>query len=210
MRGFQRLLPIALGAPLALLPAPASAGHVGHRAVVVVKPAPSVFPRVVDPWKFWGALHRPPLVHRPRHVVGSPVFLGSFFPAVVSAPPAFAYAPPPNVYVPPPLPAIAVPTPPPTVVEYPTGRYELRGDGVTTPYVWVWIPNPPPPPPPSAAVPPVPPAAPPAPSPPAVEPRPSGPPSEVYHWTDEQGVTHWTNKPNKIPERYRSRAQRLT
>jgi hypothetical protein len=33
------------------------------------------------------------------------------------------------------------------VVQYPHGRYELRGDGVRTPYQWVWIPNPPPPPP---------------------------------------------------------------
>ncbi|PYM89799.1 MAG: hypothetical protein DME04_25165 [Candidatus Rokuibacteriota bacterium] len=34
-----------------------------------------------------------------------------------------------------------------TVVEYPHGRYELRGDGIKTPYQWVWIPKPPPPPP---------------------------------------------------------------
>ena len=27
-----------------------------------------------------------------------------------------------------------------TVVQYPTGRYELRGDGVSVPYYWVWIP----------------------------------------------------------------------
>jgi hypothetical protein len=27
------------------------------------------------------------------------------------------------------------------VVHYPHGRYELRGDGVSVPYVWVWIPN---------------------------------------------------------------------
>jgi hypothetical protein len=35
----------------------------------------------------------------------------------------------------------------PSVVYYPHGRYELRGDGINVPYVWVWIPNPPPPPP---------------------------------------------------------------
>ena len=34
----------------------------------------------------------------------------------------------------------------PTVINYPHGRYELRGDGVSTAYQWVWIPNPPPPP----------------------------------------------------------------
>ena len=27
-----------------------------------------------------------------------------------------------------------------TVVQYPQGRYELRGDGVSVPYYWVWIP----------------------------------------------------------------------
>ena len=38
-------------------------------------------------------------------------------------------------------------------VQYPHGRYELRGDGVNTAYQWVWIPNAPPPPPPPAAAP---------------------------------------------------------
>jgi len=38
-----------------------------------------------------------------------------------------------------------------TVVPYPNGRYELRGDGVTVPYFWAWVPTqvyvaPPPPP----------------------------------------------------------------
>jgi hypothetical protein len=41
--------------------------------------------------------------------------------------------------------------PSPSVVHYPHGRYELRGDGVNVLYQWVWIPNPPPPPPPPAA-----------------------------------------------------------
>ncbi len=42
-------------------------------------------------------------------------------------------------------------SPTPSVVQYPHGRYELRGDGVNVLYQWVWIPNPPPPPPPPAA-----------------------------------------------------------
>jgi hypothetical protein len=46
---------------------------------------------------------------------------------------------------------------PPTVVQYPHGRYELRGDGVQTAYQWVWIPNPPPPPP-APSAPPAPPS----------------------------------------------------
>lgn len=53
--------------------------------------------------------------------------------------------------------AYAPPTPQqPTVVQYPHGRYELRGDGVYTAYQWVWIPNPPPPPPLAPATPPAP------------------------------------------------------
>jgi hypothetical protein len=87
----------------------------------------------------------------------------------------------------------------PTVIQYPHGRYELRGDGVTTAYTWVWIPNPPPPPPP--------PAAPPA------EPQ-SGPApvpgrGQVYSWIDAQGVTTWTNRVEKTPERSRAQAKRL-
>ncbi|MFA6500160.1 MAG: RT0821/Lpp0805 family surface protein [Desulfurivibrionaceae bacterium] len=52
-----------------------------------------------------------------------------------------------------------------TVVEYPNGHYELRGDGISAPYYWAWVPvvtAPPPPPPgptPSYPIPP-PPAAP--------------------------------------------------
>ena len=52
-------------------------------------------------------------------------------------------------------PVVAQPAPPPvyqTVVPYPHGRYELRGDGIHVAYQWVWIPNapalPPGPPPP--------------------------------------------------------------
>jgi hypothetical protein len=40
----------------------------------------------------------------------------------------------------------------PRVLNYPSGRYELYGDGMNTPYYWVWIPAgatlPAPPPPP--------------------------------------------------------------
>jgi len=100
--------------------------------------------------------------------------------------------------------------PTPSVVEYPNGRHELRGDGVTMPYTWVWIPKPPPPPAPPETAPTVPPAAPgdaPA-DPPSTERRPSGPRAEIYRWTDEQGVTTWMDRLEKIPERYRAQAQR--
>src|SRR5262245_54763197 len=33
------------------------------------------------------------------------------------------------------------PTESSATVEYPDGRYELRGDGVGTPYHWVWVPK---------------------------------------------------------------------
>jgi hypothetical protein len=78
--------------------------------------------------------------------------------------PAVVYAPPPAVYAPPAYAApgvvdasqpVTVARPAPQVVrvvQYPHGRYQLYGDGVTTAYQWVWIPAaPPPPPPPPAA-----------------------------------------------------------
>lgn len=97
----------------------------------------AVFNQLVGP-----LLHRRPpvrevVVERPvYHVVERPVYHQ-------------VYAPPSQVVVVQPSPAY------PTVVQYSTGRYELRGDGIYTPYQWVWIPNahplPPPPPPPPAS-----------------------------------------------------------
>ena len=61
-----------------------------------------------------------------------------------------------------------------TVVNYPTGQYQLRGDGVTVPYYWAWAPRrtpataPPPPAVPAA------PDMPPAGSPPPPPPPPAG------------------------------------
>ena len=94
------------------------------------------------------------------------------------------------------------PPPPPmaSVVQYPHGRYELRGDGMTTPYVWVWIPNPPPPPPAAAAAP----SAFPAAGTPSPERQ-----SQVYRWIDAQGVKHFTDRSDSIPAQYRAQADRL-
>jgi len=110
------------------------------------------------------------------------------------------YTPPPVVYQAPPVyyPAPAMPR----VIEYPTGRYELRGDGVSTPYEWAWIPNPPPEPPPPV-------------EPPSVLPEPEAEPEapagsrEVFRWTDAEGVTTWTDRLDNVPERYRAHVQRL-
>ena len=125
-----------------------------------------------------------------------PSYLADSGPAYVE-PPAYAYAPAP-AYIPtlsapaPPPPPPAPPTP--SVVEHPGGRYELRGDGVSTPYTWVWVPNPPPAPPP----------------PPAAEPAPSAPArrSSLYTWTDRDGVVHWTDNANIVPEEYRAKVQK--
>ena len=163
-----------------------------------------------------------------RHVVS---FGGFIAPSViVYAPPLYAdsslydstptYDPPP-VYAPPPAyrpaqmayggptysqpPAYSPPPPsaPPTprVVTYPTGRYELRGDGTSTPYTWVWVPNPPPPP-----------AAPPA-TPQGTAPAPDDAQpvrqTQAYRWVDEQGVVHWTNRLETVPRRFREQVSRL-
>jgi hypothetical protein len=66
------------------------------------------------------------------------IIVGSILALLVNRPPVYA------------SPLVVAPAPPaasPTTVQYPHGRYELRGDGIRTAYQWVWIPNPPPPPP---------------------------------------------------------------
>ncbi len=98
-------------------------------------------------------------------------------------------------------------TPPqmPMVVYYPSGRYELRGDGYSTPYQWIWIPNPPSAPPPSSAPPsyqPAPPTTPPASS----RPEPPGN-TAVYRWTDADGILHFTDRLDTVPARYRTEAK---
>ena len=135
----------------------------------------------------------------PSVVVVSPILAAPY------AVPAPVYAAP--VYAPP---AYASPAPPslPRVVEFPTGRYELRGDGVYSPYAWAWIPNPP-----VAPPPPPPPSPPPAPSAATPEPGPRRAPSQtatLYRWTDERGVTTWTDSLEKVPTRYREHARALT
>ncbi len=161
----------------------------------------------------------PPFVHPfvfhpffPHHFVP---FVAAAPPVIVSPPPTVLFLPPPVVYVQPPRVVTVMPPPPPPppwVIEYPHGRYELRGDGITTPYTWAWIPKPPPPPPAPPETPgTVPPAAPsdvPA-DPSSTEQRPAAHRAEIYRWTDEQGVRTWTDRLDKVPERYRAQAQRV-
>jgi hypothetical protein len=140
------------------------------------------------------------------------------FAAVTS--PVVVYTPPPVVYGPtvivdsPVAPSLPVAYPPvatrvsiapapepmPRVVEHPTGRYELRGDGVATAYTWVWVPNPP-------SAPPAPEVVAPAAQSPSGE-RPPARRTQVYRWTDAEGVEHWTDRRDLVPEQHRPPAKR--
>jgi len=151
-----------------------------------------------------GFVHRPafPVFVGPSVIWDSPVIVSP--PVVYTPPPSYYYPPsmyaPPVAYAPPALPPV------PRVVEFSTGRYELRGDGLYSPYQWVWVPNPP-----AAPPPPAPPTE--APPPPAVEPAPRRPAAQtasIYRWTDEQGVTTWTDSLEKVPARYRGQTGRLS
>jgi hypothetical protein len=145
--------------------------------------------------------------------IASPVIVYASPPVLYGLP---ASVDPPAVYSPPVYPAAPVydpsvartvsisppPPPMPNVVEYPTGRYELRGDGMTTSYTWVWVPNPPPAPPPESA---------------SVGPASPGPStsggsapahhSQLFRWTDAQGVEYWTDRWETVPEQYRAKAR---
>ena len=134
---------------------------------------------------------------------------GGYDPPIAYAPPP-AYAPAPAYGSVPPVPFStttfgAAPTRS-SVIEFPTGRYELRGDGISTPYAWVWIPNPPPPPestpgwPTSTRADALPPPA------PSEAPSPRRP--QLYRWVDEQGVVHLTDNAESVPPQYRKPAAR--
>lgn len=131
-----------------------------------------------------------PLSYGPSSYYGSPSY---YDPSLGYAPPAM-YRPPTGGTV-----SLAPPPPMPSVIEYPTGRYELRGDGITAPYRWVWIPNPPPAPP--ADAPPA--GAPVSPAPPASRDREPVRHTALYRWTDAQGVVHLTDRGDSVPDRSR-------
>jgi hypothetical protein len=160
-----------------------------------------------------------PFAGAPAVVYAAPYYYPPYYPSpAYYDPPQTYYTPPaPTYYVPapstyysPPPPSGTVsvaPAPSDNVIQYSHGRYELRGDGVSTPYRWVWIPNPPPPPPAAPAAPGDPSSVAPAPgdssfgSP--VAPR----QSQLYRWTDTTGVVHWTDRIDMVPEKYRAGAR---
>src|SRR5262249_51510826 len=133
----------------------------------------------------YGLPYDPPAYYNPPAYYDSPAY---YDPPAVSAPPrsrAVTIAPPP-----------APPPPPrPAQVQFPTGRYEMMGDGLRVPFRWVWIPNPP--------------SSPPSFASPGAAPPPGDPPStrrsELYRWTDEDGVLHMTDRLDSVPQQYRSR-----
>jgi hypothetical protein len=203
------------GGPMAGDPAPiAPHGFLGHpnhpnfphHLVAAPRPHPFLH-RHVGPRRF--------VPHRfiPSGVIGGPVIAYSsttvYPPPIVYAAPVLPYAAggyadngagnydSPAVYGPAAGgPATAsVPTPMPNVIQYATGRYELRGDGLAIPYTWVWIPNPPPAPPSSAPT-------------GAIVPGDS-PPShgQIFRWTDSQGVLHMTDRWESVPPQYRAQAK---
>ena len=125
---------VALIALLIGISAPAA--HAGKSTDIALGLASfAVFNQVVGPWL--GPRRADAGYHR-REVVYETVVTQ---PRVVYEQPVVYAAPaPPSVY--------------PTVVQYPHGRYELRGDGVTTAYQWVWVVAPSSIPPPPAGLPP--------------------------------------------------------
>ena len=144
--------------------------------------------------------HRPPHGHHPQQWYPPSPYLGWGYepPYVIASPPM--YEPPLVVTVPAPYPSV---TPaPPSVIEYPDGRYELRGDGLTIPYMWVWLPNPPAPPAEAEAATPVSSS-----SVRDVNDIPA-PPADLYRWVDREGVVHWTDDPSTVPAPHRTPVKR--
>jgi hypothetical protein len=187
-------------------------GFFGHpkfpRHFVAAPPPHPFFPHRVEPHRV--GPHR----FIPSVVIGGPAIAYAsttvYPPPIVYAAPVLPYAAggyadngsgnytSPAVYEPPAggtATVAAAPAPMPNVIQYGTGRYELRGDGLAIPYTWVWIPNPPPAPP-SAA--------------PTGALAPGDSPSshgQIFRWTDTQGVLHMTDRWESVPPQYRPQAK---
>ncbi len=152
----------------------------------------------------------------PAVVYAAPPYGPAYYPQAYYDPAVSYSAPmsysPPVSYTPPSGTVSLAADPTQNVVQFPTGRYELRGDGVSTPFTWAWIPNPP-------TSPPL--AAPPTALPAALAASPAREPGSgsrqsparvghLYRWIDEQDVVHWTDRLDAVPEQYRSRVKQTS
>jgi hypothetical protein len=138
-----------------------------------------------------------PFYGYPSPCYGYPGAYGAYDGGTYDPPPA-AFTIPATYAAPRPQPVASVPPVPPPpmpeVVEYSTGRYQLRDDGTGNAYRWVWIPNPP--------------AGPPAESgPPDTSPPARPGPSRLFRWKDDEGVLHVTNLWEDVPPQYRQQAK---
>src|SRR5262245_42285227 len=194
-------------------------GNFNAKSTVIHRPfvTNSVFPQPISPWLFWPPVGR----FVDNRFVDGRVFDGRFgfgngfttgfvggAPTVVVTTPG--YGDPVNAsltYGPGPSAATPAPAPFPTasLIDYSTGWYQLRGDGITSAYQWVWIPKPPIAPV-AAPEPPAPPRAPESAQAPAAEPPARGDRGPAYHWTDDRGVETWTNRLDRVPKRFRDQA----
>jgi hypothetical protein len=142
----SRRLAIATLAWVLLLPGVAVAWHDGRshdRGVhppTLAHPSSGAHPQTPQgPVRFKFLRFGPSVVQTPPPVVyvQSP-------PVVYVQSPPVVYVVPPVGYSPEPNPSYDVPTPrvePAPEIVLPTGRWELHGDGVTWPHVWVWVPS---------------------------------------------------------------------
>jgi hypothetical protein len=137
MRRTLTVLVLAVFLVVSMTPAAQAGGHgrdvIGLAAfalfapfIIVGEVLAHTVPRVVvaPPTVYAAPVYQaPPVAYSPVPVYSAPAY----------SPPAYAQP-------------VSVAPPPPgrqQVVQYSTGRYVLRGDGVGVPYRWVWIPNPP-------------------------------------------------------------------
>ncbi len=134
---------------VALAPPAAHAGGHGAARVAIGLAAFAIFAPFIIAGEIL-SLAVPPY-RAPAVVVAPPPAYYAPAPAYSALPPAYyapapAYSAPPSAYSAPTAyvrQTYAAPAPAqPRVIQYPGGRYELRGDGIATAYEWVWIPNP--------------------------------------------------------------------
>jgi len=151
MRRLLAVLLVAVFLVASAAPAAHAGGHGPGRAVIGLAAFAIFAPFIIVEEVLAHAVPRVVVAPAPVYYPPAPIY---------QAPAPVYYAPPPAYSAPPAYVRQAYAGPASAqqrVIQYPHGRYVLRGVGVGTAYQWVWIPNPPSPPPP-AGPPPAPPA----------------------------------------------------